>query len=82
MRADMATPAERLVTDLPIWTDCPFVVSQGVEVRRGTAVADGPDIVALWNPSAQRHVAFSVGFSSQSSFDAACEQLSAAIPHN
>lgn len=54
----MGTPAERLVTDLPIWTDCPFPVSKGIEVRRGKFEIDEPEMIAFWRARTRQHVTF------------------------
>jgi len=47
-----------LVTDLPIWTDCPFQAPKDVEVRRGKIAEDEPEIIAIWNPCTRKHVDF------------------------
>lgn len=45
-----------LVTDLPIWADCPFPVPPEIEVRRGSH--DGQDCVSLWHPKSQRQATY------------------------
>jgi hypothetical protein len=50
-----------LVTDLPIWTDCPFRerVPDNIEIRRG--VMFGLDTLVLWDSRGQRHVDLHAG---------------------
>jgi hypothetical protein len=67
-------PADRLVTDLAIWTGCPFPVARGLEVRRGK-VGDEAEIVALWHPETQRHVDFNAGSVSEETFLVAGKML-------
>ena len=45
------------VTDLPIWTDCPYrdKVPAEVEIRKGDC--DGEELTAFWHPTLRRHVA-------------------------
>lgn len=45
-----------LVTDLPIWADCPLPVPPEIEVRRGSY--DGQDCVALWHPKSRRQATY------------------------
>jgi hypothetical protein len=45
-----------LVTDLPIWTDCPFKVPPHIEVRRG-ATAEFGDTAVFWDASRKKNVA-------------------------
>lgn len=52
----MTTSVERLVTDLPIWTDCPFAVPKEIEVRRGKFDQSEPEMISFWHPLTQRHV--------------------------
>lgn len=64
-----------LVTDLPLWTDCPFRVPKDIEVRRGKTAGDEPEIIALWNPKTQKHVDFDADIINSRTFDAAVNLL-------
>ncbi len=45
-----------LVTDMPLWEDCPFIerIPKPIEVRRG--LNEGVDYVAFWDPVHEIHV--------------------------
>lgn len=43
-----------LVTDLPIWENCPYKVPPDIEVRRGQH--EGQDLVVFWDSVNQLHV--------------------------
>lgn len=49
--------ADRLVTDLPVWADCPFQYSRKtLEVRRGKFEPDENEMVVIWHKTAQKHI--------------------------
>lgn len=45
-----------LVTDMPLWADCPFRkrVPAAIEIRRG--LNEGIDMVTFWHPETELHV--------------------------
>jgi len=47
-----------LVTEVPVWTDCPFssAVPDGVEIRRGRMPEWPDEMLIFWMPKAQKHV--------------------------
>lgn len=72
----MGTAAERLVTDLPIWKECPFCAPKGIEIRRGKFDEDELEMIVLWAPRTQKHVDFQADHPvTESGFKAACEKL-------
>jgi hypothetical protein len=64
-----------LITDLPIWTDCPFRAPKEIEVRRGKPTDDKPEIIALWNPKTRKHVDFDADIVNSRTFNAAVNLL-------
>jgi hypothetical protein len=64
-----------LVTDIPIWKDCPFRAPKGIEIRRGKPSNDEPEVIVLWAPRMQKHIDFDATALSETNFRAACEML-------
>jgi hypothetical protein len=72
---DEARRKMRLVTDLPIWVDCPYPTSSKIEVRRGKFEENEPEMIVLWSPKAQKHVDFEAAALSAATFLAAKDLL-------
>jgi hypothetical protein len=72
---DEARRKMRLVTDLPIWADCPYPTSSKIEVRCGKFEDDEPEMIVLWSPKAQKHVDFEAAGISDATFLAAKDLL-------
>lgn len=64
----------RLVTNLPIWTKCPYRIPGGLEVRRG-AFGDEPEVIVVWSPKGQRHIDFVADAFDEDAFKIACNLL-------
>jgi hypothetical protein len=64
-----------LVTDLLIWTDCPYRAPKGIEIRRGKPDDCDGEIIVLWAPVMQKHIDFDANMLSKPNFTIACETL-------
>lgn len=64
-----------LVTDLPIWTDCPYQCPKALEIRKGRRIPDEPELVVLWDPKTRRHVDLEVETLTAEQFEVAGNML-------